>query len=376
MAKAAGIIFSSLNSNTHSRLTNDRSVAAIPFAARYRLVDFAISNLVNAGIFNISIVVNYNYRSLISHIGSGKDWDLARRQGGINFVSPFQYSGRRGEVGMFSTHLEALRAMRDYIENAKEEYFVIMDSDNVLNIDINEVISELERSNANIILVTKELGEGFSSKNPRMMVSSHVGEVKDLAMSSRYVAACPELSLGIFIVRTQFLRKIIDEAAAHGLDSFTSLLLKNYRELGVRSFTFGGYIATVSSFLDYYRCSMDLINTDCAFASLFEQDERPIYTRVYSSAPTQYGSKATVGNSIIADDCIVDGEVRNSILFRGVHVERGALVENSVLFSGTHVMCGASLRCIVADKNVTITRATSLSGSEGMPFYIQKGRRV
>ncbi len=376
MTRAAGIIFSSLNSNTHSRLTTDRTVAAIPFAARYRLVDFGLSNMVNAGISNISVIVNYNYRSLLSHIGSGKHWDLARRQGGINFISPFQSSVSRGEGRMFSTHLEALREMRAVIDSAKEEYFVIMDSDNVLNIDINDVISQLEASGGSIILVTKKLSEDFSSKNSRLMVASNDGIVCDLAMSSHYVPSDPELSIGILIVKTIFLRKILDEATAYGFDSLTSYLMRTYREIGIRSYTFGGYIATVSSFLDYYRCSMELVSDNAAFESLFECRRRPIYTRVHSSAPTRYSESASVGNSIIADDCIIDGTVKNSILFRGVTVERGAVVENSVLFSGTHVMSGARLCSIVTDKDVSISRGTMLTGSLNMPFYIQRGRRI
>ena len=122
MAKsAAGIIFSSLNNNTLSRLTSDRTVAAIPFACRYRLIDFALSNMVNANISNIYIVANYKYRSLLEHLGSGKDWDLARREGGITFISPYQTSNQ-GKNAMFSTHMEALKSMKEYITEIKEEY--------------------------------------------------------------------------------------------------------------------------------------------------------------------------------------------------------------------------------------------------------------
>ena len=122
---AAGIIFSSLNNNTLSRLTSDRTVAAIPFACRYRLVDFCLSNLVNANISNIHIVANYNYRSLLEHIGSGKDWDLARRSGGINMISPYQ-TARAGNGKVFSTHMEALKNMREYINEFKEEWRELM----------------------------------------------------------------------------------------------------------------------------------------------------------------------------------------------------------------------------------------------------------
>ena len=136
MAKnAVGIIFSSLNNNTLSRLTRDRTLAAIPFACRYRLIDFSISNMVNAGISSINIVANYNYRSLLHHIGSGKDYDLARRSSTVNFISPFS-SASQTPTKIFSTRMEALRSMKDYIYSFNEEYAVLYDADSVLNLDI------------------------------------------------------------------------------------------------------------------------------------------------------------------------------------------------------------------------------------------------
>ena len=147
---AAGIIFSSLNDSTLSRLTSDRTVAAIPFACRYRLIDFCLSNMVNADISNISIVANYNYRSLVEHIGSGKDWDLARRERGINMISPFQTTSNTANK-IFSTKLEALKSMKEYIDEFREEYVVLMDSHSILNIDLKQVISEHETSGASII---------------------------------------------------------------------------------------------------------------------------------------------------------------------------------------------------------------------------------
>ena len=136
---AAGIIFSNLNDNTLSRLTADRTVAAIPFGCRYRLVDFALSNMVNAGITNISLIANYNYRSLNEHIGSGKDWDLARRDGGIQFISPYQ-TARTPNAAMYSHHPEALKSMQVFIREIKEETVVMSDTDNLCNIDLAHII--------------------------------------------------------------------------------------------------------------------------------------------------------------------------------------------------------------------------------------------
>ena len=372
---AAGIIFSSLNDNTLSRLTNDRTVAAIPFACRYRLVDFALSNLVNASISNISIVANYNYRSLLEHVGSGKDWDLARRAGGVNFVSPFQTSYTASSK-MFTTRLEALINMKEYINEFKEEYVVLMDSSSVLNIDIADVLRAHERSGAEITMVTKTIEPGYTSKRPRMMIASSECRITDITLCDTYTESTPELSLGIIILSTAHLRVIIEEASAHNLNSLSSILLSTYKTKNYHVYNYDGYAATVSSFLDYYKNSIELAKNESARASLLWKKEAPIFTRVHSSAPVIYKESAQVEGSMIADDCVIEGTVINSVLFRGVHVARGAVVKDSVLFSGTRVGKGSSLNCIVTDKDVLISDGVVLSGNENMPFYVQKRRRV
>ena len=200
---AAGIIFSNLNNNTLSRLTADRTVAAIPFACRYRLVDFSLSNMVNANISNINIVVNYNYRSLVEHIGSGKDWDLARREKGITIISPYQ-TATSPSTHLFSTHMEALKNMREYINEFKEEYVVMSDCDHVVNIDLREVINAHESSGASITFVTQRVTPSFRSKSARMMISSLSGRITDIAMCSYYTDKNPELSLNMFVMKKDF----------------------------------------------------------------------------------------------------------------------------------------------------------------------------
>ena len=376
MPTAAGIIFSSLNNNTLSRLTGDRTVAAIPFACRYRLVDFCLSNLVNANISNISIVANYNYRSLLEHIGSGKDWDLARRARGVNFVSPFQNARNLTEARMFSTHMEALKSMSAYINDMREEFVVMMDSDTVLNIDLAEVIRRHDKSGADVTIVTKKAERDYTAKNPRMMLCSVGGRVTDIAMSSAYDERRPEMSVGIFVMRTLYLRRLIEEAVAYNNNSFTEFLLKNCKTQSYKSYRFSGYVATVSSFLDYYRCSMEIVKSEKARDTLIGKREAPILTRVHNSSPTVYKDGAKVEGSMLADECIIEGTVINSMLFRGVKVEKGAVVKNCVLFRGTHVSRGAEINCIVTDKDVYISENVTLSGNHNMPFYVQKSRKI
>ena len=372
---AAGIIFSSLNNNTLSRLTSDRTVAAIPFACRYRLVDFCLSNMVNANISNINIVANYNYRSLTEHIGSGKDWDLARRSGGIHIISPYQ-TAHSSTAKMFSTHMEALISMKEYIDEFDEDYVILMDSDNVLNIDLSDVVKAHELTGAKITLVTQETAPDYSSKHPRMMLASVAGKVTDITMSSVYTERNPELSLGIFVMSTVYLRKLIEEAQGYNTHSLTNLMLKNFKTQNYRTYKYSGFVASVSSFLDYYKYSVMLAKNEDARTSLLNKKDAPIFTRVHNSAPVVYKTGAKVENSMIADECLIEGTVINSVLFRGVHVAKGAVVENSVLFRGTYVGKNSKLNCIVTDKDVHVSDNVTLSGNENMPFYVQKNRKV
>ena len=373
---AAGIVFSSLNNVTLSRLTSDRTVAAIPFACRYRLVDFALSNLVNANISNISIVTNYNYRSLQDHIGSGKDWDLARRAGGINFISPFA-TANNAEGKMFSTHMEALKSMKsEYIDHFKEDYVVLLDSDTVLNIDLADVITNHEMTGAEVTFVTKSIDENYSSKHPRVMISNVAGRVTQIAMGDRYDENNPELSLGIYVFNIDYLRRLLENAESYNQRSLTQFLLKNCKSDNYRVYNYKGFVAPVSSFLDYYKYSMEIVNGDGARECLLGKKEFPIFTRVNNSAPTIYKGDAKVENSMIADECVIEGTVINSVIFRDVIIEKGAVVKNSVLFHGTRICKNAELNCIVTDKDVTVTENVVLSGNDNMPFYIQKGRKI
>ncbi len=372
---AQGIIFSSINNNTLTSLTSDRTIAAIPFACRYRFVDFCISNLVNADISRINIVANYNYRSLKDHLGSGKDWDLARRKNGINIISPFQMSTSAG-AKMYSTHMEALKNMKQYVTEFKEDYVVLMDTDNIVNINIADVIKQHEKTDADITLVTHLMDADYTSKRQRMMLSSVAGKVTDIAMNTHYTEKNNELSLGIMVMSTEYLLRVIGEAEAYNLNSFTAYLLSNFKFSNFRTYRYIGYVASISSFYDYYKCSIELTKNEKARESLIFKPGSPIMTKVHNSAPVRYSKSASVKDSMIADDCIIEGTVTNSILFRGVKVEQGAVVKNSVLFGGTYVGKNASLNCIVTDKDVHISDGVNLSGNENHPFYVRKSRKI
>ncbi len=373
--KIAGIIFSNLNDNTLSRLTSERTVAAIPFACRYRLIDFCISNMINAGVSSVNVVANYNYRSLIEHIGSGKDFDLARRMGGINIISPLERA-RVSTGAVFKTRMEALINMADYIDEFGEEYVVLMDSDTVLNINLNEVIKFHEENGAKVTFITKLLDTDYTSRNARMMIRKEGNYITDISMNTTYNPACPEIALNIFVIRTEDLKRMIALAMAHGIKSLSSVLLDAYRRERYLAYSHQGYVATVSSLLDYFKYSLELARSERSRKNLLGNEMLPIYTKVNNSSPTSYSDNAKIVSSIIADDCIIEGEVRNSVIFRGVQIKKGAVITNSILFHGTVVDSDARLNCVISDKDVFIGRNVVLSGSLNMPFYIEKERKI
>ena len=376
MSNAAGIIFSNLNDNTLSRLTQDRTVAAIPFACRYRLIDFALSNMVNAGIADVSVIANYNYRSLSEHIGSGKDWDLARREGGIRFVSPYKTS-RTPKAAMYSFHLEALKNMLEFIREIKEDLVVLSDTDNILTIDLADVIEYHMAKEADITIVSTPCTEDFTSKTSVMMISAAEDGHVERAIRTKTYEAGYERSINLFVMTTSYLISFIEEAIANNYNSLTSdLFMSRTQERNMYQYSFRGYVAPVSSFQDYYSHSIALATDASIRVELFGTKERPVYTRVHNSPPVAYIDGAVVKNSMIADGCVIEGTVENSVLFRGVHVGKGAVVRNSVLFSGTSIGDGSVINCVVADKDVTVSPRSTLSGAPTLPFFIGKCRNV
>ncbi len=376
MNNTAGIIFSNLNDDNLSRLTVDRTVAAIPFACRYRLVDFNLSNMVNANISNISIVTNRNYRSLKNHIGSGKDWDLARRSGGINVVSPFQNSSSGAKL--YTGHLEALKSMYDVIADFHEENVVLADCDTIFNIDLRLAISQHEDASADVTVITARCKETWTSKTPRMLVKTDENSrVIDMLRSDRYNDATPEVSLNVYVFKTTYLRKLLQDSMARNYTGLTrDIMLREYRHARYMTYRYDGYIAYLSSFRDYFNSSMEILINEKARQSLFGLGARPVYTNVHNSSPAVYRDGAKVRDSLIADGCVIEGEVENCILFRNVHVEKGAVVKNSVIFHGGIVGENSNVNCVVADKNVVIGDHRNLSGHFTMPFFIEKNKRV
>ncbi len=374
---AVGLIFSNIHDTNIPELTRMRTIGSVPFAGRYRLIDFAVSSMVNSGITKIGVVTHNNYQSLIDHLGNGKDWDLARRSGGLKILPPFISSFDNAAANKFYTsRLEALMGTVNFLSRCHEDYIVMSDCDVICNIDLNDVVEKHVATGADITFVTKvgELTGVGKDEVLTLIKADDNGNVVDVT-SDKFDGES-QLYINIMVMKRQYLLNVIENAIAHGHHSFLhDIIMLNVGKAKYMVYEYDGFYAHIGSMAGYFECSMKLLESD-ARERLFGVKNRPVLTKVRNSAPTRYCEGAKVTNSVVAEGCVIEGVVENSIIFRGVRVGKGAVVKNSILFQDTYVCPGVSLNCVITDKNVMIKDGRTLSGHESMPFYIGKNMSV
>lgn len=377
MATVAGIIFSNLHDRNIPELTNKRTMASVPFACRYRLIDFALSNMVNADITNISVITHYNYHSLMDHIGSGKDWDLARRSGGIKILPPFITAYANQSNTLYNSRLEALLSVGHSLR-FREQYVVLSDCDAICNIDLDKMIEDHIENGADITIAVKKINaDSYDCSSTVVYKADGNGNINGIELYNPSLKGEQYVTMNIMVMSTSYLQELLLDASAHNYTSFTrNIIAENISKRKFRIYRHSGYFASVDSFNDYFALSLGLAANKQNRDELFGQKNRPIFTKVRNSPPTKYINGAEVKNSLIADGCIIEGIVENSILFRGVKIGKNTVVKNSILFQDTFTGENVYLNCVVTDKNVSIRDGRVLSGHETMPFYIEKGKMI
>jgi len=365
-----GILYT-LNAESALRdLVQKRSSASIPFCARYRLIDFALSSMVNAGVRDVGVIMERDYQSLLDHLSGGKDWGLSRRRGGLRLLPPFGLP--RAHSGHFGGCMEALRSVRSYIEDIDYEDIFLAPGDVVANIDLAAAWELHRKSGAEITAVCADIAPEYSHHRyvpgedgfSRELIFSPGGAGKGLACSEMY------------IIRKTLLLKLMDFCSDGLRTHFHRDAIAHYLAQGgkVAVYVHEGYIRRIASARDYYDASMDMLDND-TMAELFPA-RRPIHTKERAEVSTYYGDAAAVKNSLVADGCIIEGELEDCIVFRNVRVEKGAKLKNCILMQDTVVRAGAQLKCVIADKDVTIAGNSFLAGAPALPLLVPKGASV
>ncbi len=369
---AVAILFAGLNERRVPELTSDRTMASVPFACRYRLIDFMLSNVVNAGITNVGVLTHYNYQSLMDHLGTGKDWDLARRNGGLHILPPFITAfANFGVGGLSATRLEALCSARSFLSECTEDTVLVSDGDLICNLDLGDLL-RFHRETGGDITVAVQRREVTGRDAVSVVRSDPDGRFLEATRFNDSAPGEKDVQVQLFAVDRTFLLQQLTECIAHGYNSLTRDLFNRCAvEAQVRVYRISDSCETVSSLADYYRLNMAMLRPDVR-GQLFSVRNRPVLTRVWNSVPTVYAGESLVKNSLVADGCVIEGIVENSILFRGVHVGKNTSVENCILLPDTYVGNHAYLNCVITDKRVAIRDGRVLSGHESRPFFIEK----
>ena len=374
---AFGLVFSNIHDKSIPELTRRRTMASVPFGCRYRLIDFALSNMVNAEISKVGVIVHDNYQSLLDHLGNGKDWDLARRSGGIKVLPPFitAYDSHAASQ-LYTTRLQALMGVLSFIQHCTEDYAVLSDCDVICNLDIKDVLAKHEASGADITFVTKKEFLTEQKANTRTFFETKDGRITQVYSSPKHISGEFDVSLNVFVMKTKLLYDLLVDAMSRDFKSFSlDIMAKHVDDMHFAIYEHNDFYATIGSMEEYFECNMKLLDKDVRKA-LFGVPDRAVYTKVRNSAPTQYTDTANVKNSLIADGCEIEGTVENCIIFRGAKVSKNAVVKNCILMQDAYVGKNAKLNCVIADKNVVIKDDRELSGHPSIPFYLNKGVTV
>ena len=365
-----GIIFTYEKRNDLRELTEIRSAASIPFGGRYRAVDFALSNLVNAGVTDVGVVMNGRYQSMVDHLGSGKDWDLSRKRGGLRLLPPFAAQQGWG-IMPFRGKVEALAGIRSYLEEIRQDYVALVDGDLVANLPVAEIFDEHVKTGADITVVCGN--DSFATANGSYYEKDETGRITEVLYGLNRPRGYRGLE--VYILSTKLLIELVDECYAKDLFSWRRDVLRATKDkLNLHCYIWKGYAAQIRSVQEYYDRSMQLLESGLR-ADLFCA-ERPFRAKGADKSSTYVSPDGTCINSLVGEGCRIDGVVENSILFPGVTVEPGAVVRNCVLFKETTVRKGAQLAYVIADKDVEIAENHTMMGQATYPVVIAKGSKV
>ena len=360
------IIHSNAYDDALPELTNMRTMGSVPFGGRYRLIDFTLSNLVNAGIGKVGVITKSNYQSLMDHLGTGKPWDLSRKRSGMYLLPPFAL----GESGALDNRIESLKGNMHFISRSKEEYVLIADCNVVTNFSFDDLMKFHEESKADISVVSKH------GKTPNLsnLMTFEIGE--DSRVESVTVGAYSDdadYSLNIFFMKKALLERLINEAHAMHKTSMTiDIFQANVKNLRICAMKCDNFVVSIDSLDTYFRANMMLLNSEVR-NDLFSK-KRPVYTKVRDDMPALYAIDSTVKNSLVSDGCEIKGDVEGSVLGRGVKVEKGATVKNCVIMQDCFIGSGAHIENVILDKDVVIKPGKTLVGADDFPIYV--GKRI
>ena len=375
--EALGVIFPNSYDSLIPELVTERLMASIPFAGRYRMCDFLISSMVHSGIDNISLIVRQNYHSLMDHLGSGQEFDLARKNGGLNIVPPYAQK----QVKVYDGRIEALESIKGYLRKCAQKYVILADSNLAFNFDFRQLIEAHKKNEADVTIMYRkqEIPKAFLRPNSNMQELYYTFDLNGNRIEKIYInsrqSGETNFCMNVYLIEREKLINIVDDAYVHGFSYFTrDLLAPQVDSLNIQGFEYTGYVAQICDMRTYFDENMRLLEEENRTA-LFKKGNS-IYTKIRDDNPTRYINGSKAKNVMVADGCIIEGEIENCILARGVKIGKGAVVKNCILMQDAVVEDGARLEYVITDKNVHILANKSLTGNESFQVSVAKGQTV
>lgn len=373
MLNTMGLILTGWKKPDLKDLSTIRSASAVPIGGKYRVVDFTLSSMVNSGITNVGVLTQYSFRSLMDHLGSGKEWDLDRRYDGLFIFPP---SVTDDDTGWYKGSADAMYSNLSFLRRSNEEYVIIAQGNGVYKMDFDDMLDFHKDTGAEITLAYRKMDDFSPEELSKLGIiqlddNSRVTDLQEKPLHPQTTNG----SIGIYIIMRELLIHLLEECMAHGdYDFVKDILIKKLNKLKVYGYEFKGYWRNISSLRTYYRCNMDMLDPEIRHELFIENGK--IYTKVKDEAPAKYNEEADVRNSIVADGCIIEGKVENSVLFRGVTVARGAVVRNSIVMQATRLEENSSIDFAILDKNVVLRRDKNLKGDPDWPIVVGKNSVV
>lgn len=363
-----GILFAYVHEERIRDLTELRVMASVPYGGRYRLVDFPLSNMVNSGLNKVGIITEDNYQSLMDHLGSGKAWNLSRKREGLYLLPPFGKTTSRTDG-----KIESLDSIRRFLKNSMEKYVILSDCDTVCNIDYREAMDQHVSTQADITIIYRH-GDSPDVDRNNIYTMDPSGRIREMLVH-RGSEHGVNYGIGMYIISRQLLLQLVEACMSRNEYDFDKDLLQRViPELKVMGFEYTGVAYQITSFEEYFKANMALMQPKVR-NELFNPN-RPIYTKVRDDMPAKYGLNSSVSNSLVANGCVIDGEVENCVLFRGVKIAKGAKVRNCVIMQDTVIGENSRLDYVVTDKNVEIEADRTLMGYQTYPVFIAKESKV
>ena len=363
MNRTIGLISANYAMPGYDTLTEERPAASLPFGGRFRLVDFPLSNMVNSRIKTVGLITPHFYRSIMDHVGAGKEWDLDHKQGGL-YILPGAAYGYRDPNARFLFR-DILRNLT-YFRQGDGDYILFSSGTLVANIDYEPMIAQHEISGRGVTFLYKKMAPG--EKHPGYYLTlDEDGQVKSMARAE----SGENLFLNSFIIDKSLLLKLARDYEAMGHMDLIEILMDVLPVTPMDAYRFNGYVGFMRGKQEYFRSSMDLLRTEVR-QELFSRD-RQIITKIHDAPPALYLPGSRVRNSVMTAGSVIEGRVDDSVLFRGVRIEKGASVKNCILMEGCVIEAGAHLENVICDKGVTVTAGTIIRGTDDSPCVLPKG---